>query len=71
MTMIIKTILIILFVGIFFSLGSALFFLVRGKEENDINIVKALTWRIVLSMVLFAILLFAFAMGWIVPHQVL
>jgi Protein of unknown function (DUF2909) len=67
MTIVIKAILILLLFFIFFSLGSALYFLIHDRENSD-RIVKALTWRIGLSMLLFVILLIAFAMGWISPH---
>ena len=68
MTLIIKAIIWVLFAFIFFSLGSALFFLMRDRDDSD-RIVKALTWRIGLSVLLFLILLLAFAMGWLTPHQ--
>jgi hypothetical protein len=67
MALIIKVIIILLLVFILFSLGSALYYLVHDRENSD-RIVKALTWRIGLSLLLFAILFFAFAMGWISPH---
>lgn len=68
MTVIIKVIIILLLGFILFSLGSALYFLVHDRDNSD-RIVKALTWRIGLSLLLFAILFFAFAMGWISPHS--
>ncbi len=67
MTLIIKAIIIILFLFIFFSLGSALYFLVRDQGQSD-RIIKALTWRISLSILLFVLLFVAFAFGWITPH---
>lgn len=69
MTLIIKVIVGLMFAAIFFSLGSALFFLVNDKGDSD-RIVKALTWRIGLSILLFVILFIAFALGWITPHQI-
>jgi uncharacterized membrane protein len=69
MTIIIKAILVLLLIFILFSLGSALYFLVHDKANSD-RIVKALTWRVGLSLLLFVILLIAFAMGWISPHPV-
>lgn len=69
MAMLIKGILILLFAFIFFSLGSALYYLVNDKGDSD-RIVKALTWRIGLSFLLFIFLFIAFAMGWISPHQI-
>lgn len=69
MTIFIKAIIIILLVFIFFSLGSALYFLVTDRSNSD-RIVKALTWRIGLSLLLFFLLIIAFALGWIVPHSI-
>ncbi len=69
MAIIIKAILILLLIFILFSLGSALYFLIHDEGNSD-RIVKALTWRIGLSLLLFLFLLIAFAMGWIAPHPV-
>jgi hypothetical protein len=67
--MFIKALIILFLLAIFFSLGSALYFLVHDKSTST-RTVKALTWRIVLSIVLFILLMIAFALGWITPHQV-
>jgi len=56
-------------VFILFALGSALYYLVKGNGNSD-RIVKALTWRIGLSLLLFLILMLSFAMGWITPHNI-
>lgn len=69
MTLLIKAIIVLFLLAIFFSLGSALYFLVSDKEHSE-RTVKALTWRIGLSLILFLILFIAFAMGWITPHAV-
>lgn len=69
MTVIIKVIIVLFFISIFFSLGSALYFLVRDKGDST-RIVKALTWRIGLSFVLFLLLMLAYMMGWIKPHSI-
>jgi hypothetical protein len=69
MTIIIKGVIVALLVFIFFSLGSALYYLVRDPAQST-RVVKALTWRISLSMVLFLFLMLAFAMGWITPHTI-
>ena len=68
-SMIIKAIIILMLLFIFFSLGSALYFLVHDKSNSD-RVVKALTWRIGLSLVLFVLLFIAFALGWISPHSI-
>lgn len=69
MALIIKSIIVILLLLIFISLGSALFYLIRDRGDSE-RIVKALTWRIGLSLGLFALLLIAFAFGWIKPHPI-
>lgn len=69
MALIIKAIVILLLVFVFFSLGSALYFLIRDSDNSD-RIVKALTWRIGLSLLIFVILIIAFALGWIQPHSI-
>jgi len=51
------------------SLASGLVFLVKDKGESK-RAVKALTWRIALSLSLFILLLLAFAFGLITPHGV-
>ncbi len=65
----IKVIIGMFFLLILFSLGSALYFLVRDKGDST-RTVKALTWRIGLSVVLFILLMIAFALGWITPHSI-
>lgn len=63
-------IVVLLFVAmILFSLGSGLYYLVRDRSRSD-RVVKALTWRIGLSLLLFVLLFVAFALGWIKPHGV-
>jgi hypothetical protein len=70
MTILIKGIVVLIFVFIFFSLVSALYYLVSDKP-NSTRTIKALTWRIGLSVFLFLLLLIAFAFGWITPHSIL
>jgi TRAP-type C4-dicarboxylate transport system permease large subunit len=67
--LIVKVIIVILLISIFFALGSALYYLMRDQGNSD-RIVKALTWRIGLSLLLFVLILAAYAMGWITPNQV-
>ncbi len=49
------------------SLGSALFELSRGQGDSQ-KMLRALTWRISLSVGLFLLLLVAGRMGFIRPH---
>ena len=50
------------------SLGSALFHLSRGGEQDSAKLARALTVRITLSIVLFALLMLAWYFGLIAPH---
>jgi branched-subunit amino acid transport protein AzlD len=68
--MLFKVIIVIFLVLILYSLGSALYYLVFEKKGNSTDVVKALTWRIVLSLALFVLLFVAYAFGWITPHQI-
>jgi Protein of unknown function (DUF2909) len=68
--MLVKAIIILFLLIILYSLGSALFYLVRGAEGNDTRVAKALSWRIGLSMLLFILLFIAFSLGWIAPHGI-
>jgi predicted small integral membrane protein len=67
--MIIKSVVIIAFILIIISLGSALFHLVNRKtEEQSEKTVKALTFRITLSILLFIFVFIAVATGIFKPH---
>lgn len=59
-----KWLVLLGFVAIIASLGSALVFLVRDKGETR-NVARALTFRVGFSVALFALLLFSHYMGWI------
>jgi len=67
--MIIKSVVIIAFILIIISLGSALFHLVNRKtEEQSEKTAKALTFRISLSILLFIFVFIAVATGIFKPH---
>ncbi len=67
----IKIIFVIAFIIIILSLGSALFHLVNRKDqEHSDKTVKALTFRIGLSLVLFIMMYIAYATGLIKPEGV-
>ena len=69
--MLVKMIIFLFLAVILYSLGSALYFLVREhSEEDSFRVVKALTWRIGLSLLLFVLLFIAFGLGWIAPHHI-
>ena len=62
-----KYFIIIVFLFILYSLGSAMFYLVKGKGQSE-NTVRFLTVRIAISVALFLFIILAMKMGWIVPH---
>ncbi|HSP00149.1 MAG: twin transmembrane helix small protein [Thioalkalivibrio sp.] len=67
--MLVKLFVIVLLLVILGSLASALFYLVRDTHENT-NTIKALTWRIGLSIACFLLLLVGAATGLIQPHGI-
>lgn len=62
-----KAIIVILLLMILISLGKALYHMVR-REPNPGGVVSSLTYRIVLSVLLFVLIIFGSYMGWITPH---
>ena len=50
------------------SLGKALYHLASNQPDSG-KMVKALAWRIGLSVGLFVLLIVAYYRGWIVPHN--
>lgn len=67
--MLTKAIIIAVMIIILVILGSGLYYLISDKGNSN-RTVKALSWRIGLSLTLFLFLLIAFSMGWIEPHAV-
>jgi len=65
-TKIFVVLVILIIIG---SLGSSLFYLVRDQKSST-KMVKALSWRIGLSLVLFLLLFVGFYFGFITPHGV-
>jgi hypothetical protein len=55
---------------ILISLFRALFHMTSSKADADARMVKALSWRIGLSVALFLLLILAYYKGWIVPPRV-
>ena len=52
-----------------FSLGQAMFAMARGPDASG-AVVKALTRRITISVLLFLFLLIGWKLGWVQPHGV-
>jgi hypothetical protein len=66
--MLFKWVIVLFILFVLYSLGSGLYYLVRDKSRST-RVVKALTWRIGLSLLLFILLFVAYALGWIQPHS--
>ena len=68
-----KYLVIVAFVAIIASLGSALFFLMKGdtngsnKASRSQKMARALAMRVGISILLFACILLAWQLGWIHP----
>ncbi|MDZ7734995.1 MAG: twin transmembrane helix small protein [Gammaproteobacteria bacterium] len=62
-----KTIIILFLIAIFASLTSGLYYLIRDRGQSN-RAVKALSWRIGLSLTLFILLMIGFATGLMQPH---
>jgi uncharacterized membrane protein len=67
--MLFKVFVILLFLVILVSLSSGLVFMVKDKGHTK-RAVKALTFRIGLSLLAFVILMTGYLVGWIQPHGV-
>jgi succinate dehydrogenase/fumarate reductase cytochrome b subunit len=68
--MLFKFVILLLFAAIIYSLISGMVFLVRDKGQSK-RTVKALTFRIALSLIAFALLFIGYYAGWIQPHGVI
>ena len=66
--MLLKLLIIILLLAVVASLFSGLFFVQRDQGRST-RPVRALTVRVALSLLLFAVLVIAFHLGWLVPGQ--
>ena len=65
-----KYLVVAMLVLILISLARALYHLTSGKSQDGAAMVKALAWRIGLSVALFVLLIVAYYSGWIDPQRV-
>lgn len=63
-----KIVIIVFLIAIIVSLASGLRFLIQDTTADDKRTVRALTWRVVLSIAFIAFLAISFYAGWIHPH---
>jgi Protein of unknown function (DUF2909) len=66
-----RVVVLIALAAIVVSLGSALYHLSRGTQQDSAKLARALTVRIVLSLALFALIMIAWFAGVITPHGVI
>ena len=66
-----RVVVLIALAAIVVSLGSALYHLARGTQKDSAKMARALTWRIVLSIALFALIMLAWYVGLITPHGII
>lgn len=64
-------IIVILLLAMLLSLGVGLFYLLKTPDERDSGdkVIKALTWRIGIWVVLFGFIFLSVKMGWIEPSN--
>lgn len=69
-----KYLVIVAFIAIIGSLGTALLYMLRGGQDDDDNdtprrnhMARALAFRVGFSILLFVIVLVSYLMGWIQP----
>lgn len=58
-------IVVVMLIAIIASLGSALVFIYRDQGQGKTRAVKALSWRVGLSLALFVLLIASQRFGWI------
>ncbi|WP_035054547.1 twin transmembrane helix small protein [Andreprevotia chitinilytica] len=64
-----KLLIVALLLVVLAVLGSALLQLIRGPSGSP-KLVRSLTWRIGLSILIFVLLLVARGFGWLQPHGI-
>ena len=62
-----KIVVVIALLAILASLGSGLYFMMKDTDESN-RLVKALTWRVGLSVGLFVFLMAGYYFGWFEPN---
>lgn len=68
--MVMRIVVGLFFLFILYCLGSGVYYLLHSKDHGT-SLVRALSWRIGLSLVLFLFILLAYWVGWLQPHSAL
>lgn len=66
-----QTLIVIILLIILGSLASGMYYMVKDGNTNSRRTLKALTWRVGLSVGLFALLMLGYATGLLRPHGML
>jgi hypothetical protein len=64
-----KIVIVFVLLGILYCLASGVYYLIHSGEKPR-KLAKALTWRVSLSLALFAFLLISYFVGWLTPHMI-
>jgi len=64
-----KILIVLILLFIVYSLGLAMFYLIREKGQGK-NTLRFLTVRIIISLALFGLIVLAIKMGWVQPHGI-
>ena len=66
-----KIVILLLLLAMIVSLGVGLYHLIKTPDDKDKGgkVVKSLTWRIGIWVVLFAFIILSMSMGWIKPSN--
>lgn len=64
----VKLFILAVFAVILWSLGSALVFMIKDRGGSR-RFVRALSWRIGLSIALFGLIYVFYLLGWLQPHS--
>lgn len=64
-----KFIVVLFFVAIIWNLGAALYYMMKDRGGSD-RTVKALTWRVGLSVALLGLIILGIVTGVIQPHGI-
>lgn len=67
--MLLKIVVCALLVLVFYALCSGLWFLIQDGAGSE-RMVKALTWRVAFSLLVFTLILVGVGLGWIDPNVI-
>jgi hypothetical protein len=68
--MLTKIVIIFILFAVIFALGLSLYFMVKDGGRG-MRTTKALTWRIILTIILISFILVAYHQGWIHPNSLI